>query len=356
MALNLLPWWLDHRQRPAPFAALAGRWRRCFRVGLLFCSASLVAVTSGEQGSSAQPLTWLGRTALVLIGERLFNSPLLSADGTVSCSACHIPSLGFSGDRPLAVGVAGYRGGRRAPALLGLRDAKALMWDGRAASLPSQVVMPLEGMEMAVSWPTALSRLGVESDILRLLKDTNVASLDRDTVVEALAAYVASLNAGPSRFDRFFYGGDRSALTSQEAWGLRLFVRKAGCATCHLLDGEAAPFTDGSFHVTGFGRISSLPDRGRADVTGDPSDVGAFKTPSLRAVVLRPYLMHDGSMTSLQQVVERYNRPDRVAFPNLDARLKPLFLAPDEVYAIVAFLGALTPQDAVGTGIVARSQ
>jgi cytochrome c peroxidase len=355
MALSLLPWWLDHRRRPVPFAAQAGRWRRYFRVGILFCSASLAAVASGEpRGSSAQLLTRLEPTGLVLIGERLFNSPLLSADGTVSCRTCHIPSLGFSGDRPLAVGVAGYGGGRRAPALLGLRDAKALMWDGRAASLSAQVVMPLEGKEMAVSWPTALLRLGVEPDVLRLLKDTNVTRLDRDTVVDALAAYVASLDARPSRFDRFFYGGDRSALSSQEAWGLRLFVRKAGCATCHLLDGEAAPFTDGSFHVTGFGRTSSSLDRGRADVTGDPADIGAFKTPGLRAVMLRPYLMHDGSMASLRQVVERYNRPDRVAFPNLDARLKPLFLAPDEVDAIVAFLGALTPQDAVGPS-VARS-
>ena len=123
-----------------------------------------------------------------------------------------------------------------------------------------------------------------------------------------------------------------------------MFVRKAGCSTCHLLDGRAAPLTDGSFHVTGFGRTASPRDRGRAEVTGDPADVAALKTPGLRAVVLRPYLMHDGSMTSLRQVVERYNRPDRSAFPHLDERLKPLFLAPDEVDAIVAFLGALTPQ------------
>jgi cytochrome c peroxidase len=294
--------------------------------------------------------------ALVRIGERLFNSKLLSVDGTVSCSTCHIAALGFSGELPLAVGVAGYRSGRRAPALLGLRDAKALMWDGRAASLLAQVVMPLEGKEMAVSWPAALLRLGVEPDILRLLRDTNVAGLDRETVVEALAAYVASLDAGPSRFDRYFYGGDRNALNDQEAWGLRLFVRKAGCSSCHLLDGAAAPFTDGSFHVTGFGQTAPPRDRGRAVVTGNPADVGAFKTPGLRGVALRPYLMHDGSMTSLRQVVERYNRPDRAAFANLDERLKPLFLAPDEVDAIVAFLGAVTPENAQVSGIIARSQ
>jgi cytochrome c peroxidase len=90
-------------------------------------------------------------------------------------------------------------------------------------------------------------------------------------------------------------------------------------------------------------------------VTRNPADEGAFKTPGLRGVALRPYLMHDGSMTSLRQVIEHYSRPDRAASPNLDERLKPLFLAPDEVDAIVAFLGAITPEDAEGSGIVARS-
>jgi cytochrome c peroxidase len=355
MALSPLSRWLDRCRRLLSFA-LAGGWLRYFCVGLFFCCAILAAVALAEpRGASALPLDRPTPAALVLIGERLFKSPLLSADGTVSCSTCHIASLGFSGDRPLPVGVGGYIGRRRAPALLGLRDAKALMWDGRAASLPAQVVMPLEGKEMAISWPAALSRLDAGPGVLRLFEDTHVARLDRETVIDALAAYVASLDAGSSRFDRFFYGGDRNALTSQEAWGLRLFVRKAGCATCHLLNGEAAPFTDGSIHVTGFGRTSTPRDRGRADVTGDPADVGAFKTPGLRAVALRPYLMHDGSMASLRQVVERYNRPDRVAFPNLDERLTPLFLAREEVDAIVAFLGALTPEDATGAGMVARS-
>lgn len=300
--------------------------------------------------SPAQPQDLSETAVLIRIGERFFRSPQLSLDGTVSCSTCHISSLGFSGDRPVAVGVGGYSGGRRAPSLLGLRDAKALMWDGRAANLSAQVVMPLEGKEMAVGWLDALSRLDADTDLLGVLKDNNIARLDRTLVVAALAAYVGSLDAGSSRFDRFFYGVNRNILSAQEILGLRLFVRKAGCASCHLLNGETAPFTDGAFHVTGFGRTSSLIDRGRANVTGDPGDIGAFKTPSLRAVALRPYLMHDGSMSSLRQVIERYNRPDRVAFPNLDQRLRPLFLSSDEVDAIVAFLGALTPDEAGNVG------
>lgn len=327
-------------------------WRLCVAL-LAYCASPATVASDDLRQSSAQQVTRHEPAALNRLGEHLFRSPQLSADSTVSCSTCHVRSLGFSGDRPHATGIAGD-GRRRAPALLGLRDATSFMWDGRAESLSAQVVMPLEGAEMAVHWPTALARLGTDVDILNLLTEIKVAALDRDTVIAALVAYISSLEAGPSRFDRFFYGGDRSALTAQEAWGLRLFVRKAGCASCHLLDGTAAPFTDGQFHVTGVSQVASPLDRGRADVTGNPADAGAFKTPGLRGVTLRPFLMHDGSMTSLKEVVEHYNRVDHSAFSNLDERLKPLFLASGEVEAIVAFLETLTPEDVPAMGNIGR--
>jgi cytochrome c peroxidase len=286
-----------------------------------------------------------GSRGLIALGEYLFRSPLLSADGTVSCRSCHLPSLGFSGDRPLAVGVAGHVSGRRAPALLGLRDVAPLRWDGRAADLATQVALPLESSEMGVDWPSALRRLAEDREIVGLVQGAGMHEVDRAAVLAALAAYVSSLDAGPSRFDRFYYGRDETALTSQEASGLRLFMRKARCASCHLLDGRSAPFTDGAFHVTGIGyRGGAFADSGRAGVTGDPADVGAFKTPGLRGVALRPYLMHDGSVTSLRQAVEHYSVSGNAGIPNLDERLKPLFLTPDEIDAIVAFLGALTPE------------
>jgi cytochrome c peroxidase len=205
--------------------------------------------------------------------------------------------------------------------------------------------MPLESPEMAVDWPSALRRLADDREIDGLVRDAGMFGLDRAAVVAALAAYVSSLDAGPSRFDRLYYGRDQTALTLQEAWGLRLFMRKARCASCHLVDGRAAPFTDAAFHVTGIGyREGRFADPGRAGVTGDAADVGAFRTPSLRGVALRPFLMHDGSMTSLRQAVEHYNAAGNARVPNLDERLKPLFLTTDEVAAIVAFLGALTPE------------
>lgn len=312
---------------------------------LLLSGGSLLAQPPAT-ASSKTPDLKTADDPVVALGSYLFRSRLLSADRTVSCTTCHTPAFNFSGDRPIAVGVGGYSSGRRAPSLLGLRNRAPLRWDGSAVNLAAQVAMPLESPEMAVNWPIALVRLSADPEIADLVRTAGMQGLSRETVLASLTAYVASLEPGTSRFDRFYYGHQETALTSQEAWGLRLFTHRARCASCHLLDGRAAPFTDGTFHVTGIGyRDGRFIDRGRGRITNKAADEGAFKTPGLRGVALRPYLMHDGSLTSLRDAVEHYNRVGDEEVRNLDERLKPLFLSPDEVDAIVGFLGALTPQD-----------
>jgi len=177
------------------------------------------------------------------LGHYLFQSTSLSADGTVACSTCHIARFGFSGDKAEAVGVAGFTTHRRAPSLRILRGATVLMWDGRASSLAAQVQIPLESPEMAVDWTRALASLADDPAVKRLTEAAGLTRLDRSAMIAALAAYVASLAPGTSRFDRFFYRHDAAALTDQEAQELRLFVRKARCASCHRLDGNAASQT-----------------------------------------------------------------------------------------------------------------
>jgi cytochrome c peroxidase len=309
---------------------------------------AILAARTLAQSYSSSPVEDATDNTLVSLGERLFRSPLLSADRSVSCETCHIPAFGYSGDRPLPVGVAGYVSSRRAPSLLGLRHARNLMWDGRALDLQSQAAIPLESPEMAVVWPVALSRLRADRTIAEIFERAGITNVDRGSSLTALAAYVASLDAGESRFDRYYYGHEEQALSQQEILGLRLFTHKAHCAGCHLLNGLGAPFTDDSFHAMGIGcTAGSCTDRGRAVITGSPADEGAFKTPGLRAVALRPYLMHDGSISSLRGAVERYNRGIPLGLDKLDGRLGPLHLAADEVDAIVAFLSALTPENLV---------
>lgn len=287
---------------------------------------------------------------LAALGRVLFRSADLSADGSVSCSTCHVPQLGFSGAQAVATGVNGYTAGRHAPGLLGMRAGGPFMWDGRAASLSEQIPMPLESPEMSVDWPRSLRALNADPHLLPLAKVAGLEHLDRGTVIKSIAAYLTTLEAGSSRFDRYYYGHDESALSVQEAWGLRLFVRKGGCSTCHLLNAAAAPLTDGAFHATGIGFAGGMqPDPGRARVTGEAADMGRFKTPGLRNVALRRFFMHDGSLTTLDAVVQHYNEGGRRDAPNLDPRLRPLHLDQAEVGAIVAFLGALT-SEGVGTG------
>jgi cytochrome c peroxidase len=324
-----------------------GLWRKpMYGTFVMLLFLVILAARTFVQGSSPNPTEDAAGKALVSLGEQLFRSPLLSGDGSVSCRTCHIPAFGYSGDRPLAVGVAGYVSSRRAPSLLGLRHAKNLMWDGRAPDLRTQAAIPLESPEMAIVWPVALSRLRADRTIADMFERADMPSIDRQSSLNALAAYVASLDAKESRFDRYYYGHEEEALSQQEILGLRLFTHKAHCAGCHLLNGLGAPFTDDAFHAMGIGcAAGSCADRGRAAISGSPADEGAFKTPGLRAVALRPYLMHDGSISSLRGAVERYNRGIPRGLDKLDGRLGPLYLTGDEVDAIVAFLGALTPEN-----------
>ena len=324
-----------------------GRQGRLIRVCVLGACLSAFLPSGGQvHADSAGGATLFPETKtdpLAALGSVLFGARDLSRDGSVSCSTCHVPELGFSGGQPLATGVGGHQSRRRAPALSGLRSSGPFMWDGRAATLSELIPMPLESKEMDVDWASALRALNRRPEVQQLASASDLGELDRNSVVKALATYLATLEARPTRFDRYYYGRDSSALSEQEAWGLRLFVRKARCATCHLLNAHSAPFTDGAFHATGVGASNGIPvDAGRARVTGSPADEGRFKTPGLRGVTSRPYLMHDGSFLSLTAVVEFYNRGAGQASLNCDPRLQPLHLSVLEIEAVVAFLHALS--------------
>jgi len=282
--------------------------------------------------------------ARVDYGAFLFQSKLLSADRTLACASCHLPALGFSGASPTVVGVGGQVGRRHAPPIFNLYFGKRFMLDGRAGSLASQIPMPIESpTEMNADWPTLLPRLANLPETRTAVQATGTASLDQTYVVQSLAAYVRALVSGGSPFDRFYYGGDAQAISVEAKEGLLLFVRKGRCSGCHLITGYSAPLTDGSFHTTGVGfENGAYRDDGRSAVTGKDSDRGAFKTPTLRNVALRPHFMHDGSLHSLRAVIDYYNKGGNRDAPNLDGRIQPLFLTEPEVAAIVAFLETLS--------------
>ena len=283
--------------------------------------------------------------SLVNLGETLFNTPLLSSDKMTACSSCHIARLGFSGDLPLAIGSGGNKARRRTPTLLETSHLPFYRWDGAAKSLAEQVSMALEG-DMLVDWKQGLRDVRADSQIQKMTEATGFESLSRQIIIDAITSYVKKIPSPKTRFDRYYFDHDEAALSQEEVLGFKLFVRKAGCSSCHLVGSQGAPFTDGAFHVTGASADEkSTPDRGRFEITKMVEDMYAFKTPTLRSSALRPYFMHNGSMKSIKQVISYYNTIDNKKIVNIDSRLSKLYLSEEEINAICMFLNSLNPSD-----------
>ena len=282
--------------------------------------------------------------ARVRLGRWLFFDPRLSADGTVSCATCHRPEHGYSEPTPVATGVGGRLGRRKAPPIRNLAFAvyPQFFWDGRAASLEEQALGPLTSpVEMANADAEEVAArvravAGYAPYFAECFGDSRVTA---GRIVDAIADYERTLLAGGSDWDRW-QAGDQGSVSSEARRGSELFFGEAGCVACHLGDS----FTDGRFHVLGHGwdeDAGAYADRGRAEVTGRPEDEGAFKTPTLRDVALRAPYLHDGSASTLREVVELYERGGGPG-PNHSELLRPLELSDAERDALVAFLEALT--------------
>lgn len=276
--------------------------------------------------------------AAVALGRRLFFDPLLSRDHSVSCATCHRPELGFASDEALSLGVAGRRTERNVPTLFNRAFAKHFMWDGSAATLESQVVMPIENeLEMDLGLEGAVARLREHAEYPALFDAAYGEPPSAEHLGRALATFVRGLVTGDSPVDRFRTAGEQGALSETERTGMWIFDSKGGCWQCHL----GPNFSDEEFHNTGVGVVDGVPLTGRFAVTGDEADRGRFKTPTLRALSKTAPYMHDGSLESLADVVEFYRRGGN-ANGNLDPRLKPIELSEREAAGLVAFLEALS--------------
>jgi cytochrome c peroxidase len=277
------------------------------------------------------PLT----AARVALGRRLFFDPILSADRSLSCASCHHPDRGFAGDRPRGVG--GRQLPRRAPTLLNRAYGTAFFWDGRASSLEEQALQPIaDPDEMGLPLAEAVKRLNADKDYRARFAAAFDNGVTAANVGKALAGFERMLLRGDSRVDRFRKNGEHDALTPQERHGLWLYESKARCWRCH----GGANFSDEGFHNTGVGWGREPADAGRHAATRDDADRGKFKTPTLRGVSLTAPYMHDGSLKTLDDVVDFYDRGG-IANPRLDPLLGPLHLSADERRALAAFLKAL---------------
>ena len=281
----------------------------------------------------------------VALGRKLFFDPQLSRDGTVACSSCHRPDHGFANADKVAKGIKGRLGTRNVPTVFNRGFGESFAWDGKATTLEEQVLTPITNAnELGNTVEAVLAMLSSNKDYVASFK---AAFGEKDSAVEsvvtaenlgkAIAAFERTLLYAETKVDRF-RSAEYEALSREARQGMWIFESRGGCWKCH--NGEN--FSDEQFHNTGVSFGIENRDLGRFDITKNDDDRFKFKTPTLRGVELTPPYMHDGSLATLKEVVEFYNKGGAPDDPSLDADMEPLNLTDEEVGFLVEFLKALS--------------
>ncbi|MDC3332682.1 hypothetical protein OAV62_00410 [bacterium] len=272
--------------------------------------------------------------AEIELGKVLFFDTRLSKNGSQSCASCHNPELGFSDGLAKGLGSEGNRLGRNTPHLFNLAWSSILMWDGRAATLEEQALGPIKAeAEMNMPIEELLPRLERVAYYRKSVSEIyNADVISAEHIGRAIAAFERTLISDNSPFDQYI-AGDKKAMSPEAIRGMRLFEGKAECTQCH----DGSNFTDDSFHNLGLG----ISDEGRGAILNDKTLTGSFKTPGLRNIVFSAPYMHDGSEPTLEAVINLYNRGGGSG-DNKSKLLKPLGLSDQDVFDLIAFMGALT--------------
>ncbi len=287
--------------------------------------------------------------AKVELGQALYYDGRLSADGNVPCAGCHNPYHGFADPEATSPGVGLKRGNRNSQTVTNRLFSAEQFWDGRAKDLEEQAHGPIVNpIEMALpSHDVAVEKISAVKGYSSLFeKAYGDSKVTMSRIAQAIASFERTVLSGDSPFDRW-QAGDKTALSAQQVRGFELFRGKAACETCHV----SFNFTDENYHNLGVGfdpTTKSFADKGRFDVTKKDADIGAFKTPTLRDIVLTAPYMHDGSEVTLESVVEFYDRGGNPN-PTLDLKMKPLGLTGQEQADLVAFMQGLTGQNLQAT-------
>ena len=310
--------------------------------------------------------------AKIELGRQLFFDTRLSSDNTVSCASCHHPEDGYGRNTKFGVGVGGQMGGRNSPIAFNRILSSVQFWDGRAATLEDQAKGPIANpIEMANTHDAAVKTLkGIEGYRLEFEAIFPGKGITIDTVAQAIATFERAIVTGGSPADYYEpfanfvknYGdelkdldafkkddldsynqywslkraSDAHPITASAIRGRELFFGKANCTACHA----GANFTDEKYHNIGIGMDKPKPDLGRYDQTKVDKDKGAFKTPTVRNISQTGPYMHDGSLKTLEEVVEWY---DKGGHPNpyLSDKMKKLNLTAQEKEDLVSYMKAL---------------
>lgn len=269
------------------------------------------------------------------LGKKLFFEKLLSRDSSISCATCHNPKYAFTDGLEKAKGVKDREVSRNTPTLTNIAYNTSFLRDGVNPSLEAQVIVPIhEKNEFDFHILLAAERLKKKKEYVDLSLAAFGEIPNPKVISNAIASFERTLISGNSRYDQFTFQKDSSALSINELRGMHLF-NKHNCVTCH----SGFNFTNGE--VVNNGLYQHYEDIGKMRVTLDSNDKGAFKVPTLRNVALTAPYMHDGSLKSLEAVVDHYIKGG-FDNPNKDNRIKELSLSENDKQDLVAFLKCLT--------------
>lgn len=277
------------------------------------------------------------------LGRLLYFDKRISSDGTISCASCHAVERGFSDGRSLSIGINGNVGTRHSPTVINSAYQKLYFWDGRANSLEDQAKGPIANpKEMTNVYDVHDAHRQCEERIRKikgycaLFKEVyGNEDCSIEQIAKAIATFERTILSGNSPYDKY-RAGDKAALSQEQIRGYALF-KKVGCNNCHL----EPIFTDGRYQNIGVGMDKSNPDLGRYGITKNEKDWGAFQTPTLREVAHTAPYMHDGSLKTLREVVDYYDKGG-IPNKNLHPLLKPLHLSEQDKKDLVSFMEALS--------------
>lgn len=270
-----------------------------------------------------------GITTKAALGKQLFSEKLLSKDSSVSCASCHKPQYAFADTTAFSIGINGKLTHRNTPSVLNMKNRPYYFWDGRAASLEEQSLMPIQNPdEMGLPIDEAVNRLNQSAVYKNLFQIVFHQKPSAKNIAAAFAAYEQTLETVDSKFDD--WSNNLKKLTAQEERGRELFIGdKAKCFDCHKME----DFTTDEFKNIGLYNERELNDPGLFNITKKETDKGKFKIPGLRNIAVTAPYMHSGMFKTLEEVVDYYNDPQKVvANPvNIDDALKkPLGLTDKE--------------------------
>ena len=271
----------------------------------------------------------------VELGKKLFFDPILSIDSSLSCASCHKPNLAFSDDVAFSPGVYNRSGVRNAPSLANIGYHPYFLREGSIKTIEMQVLVPIqEKNEFSHNIVDIAEQMKRIPEYVEMSKKAYGKSPDSYVITRALAAYERTLVSKNSKFDKFING--EIPLIKEEKQGFDLFMsNKTNCSSCH------GGFNFTQYKITNNGLYENYKDEGRMRATKNNKDLALFKTPSLRNIELTAPYMHDGSLTTLEEVVEHYNTGGKNHI-HKDSLIVPLNLNKNQKLDLVSFLKTLT--------------